>query len=143
MGRLLGIDYGQRRIGVALSDPCRIIASPLEMIPNSSDKEVLQRIRTLCKEHEVDGIVIGLPLNMDGTAGPIAEYVTAFAEKLRAATPLPVACWDERLSSKSAENALIEGGTRREKRKQLIDKIAAQIILQHYIDATTIITEEP
>jgi len=138
MGRMLGIDYGKKRIGIALCDPDRIIASPLEMVPNTSGKEVIRTLNALCEKHEVDQIVIGLPLNMDGTIGPIAIYVKEFAEKLKKATPIPVVYWDERLSSKTAEKALIEGGTRREKRKKLIDKIAAQIILQHYIDAHTL-----
>lgn len=134
MGRWLGIDYGERRIGVALSDPGHIIASPLHMIENNGGQAVRDVVQD-CEDHDVERIVVGLPYNMDGSKGASAEYAEAFAEKLREAAKRPVVMWDERLSTMTAEKALIEGGTRREKRKNLVDKIAAQVILQHYIDA--------
>jgi len=135
MARIVGLDFGTRRCGVAISDPMQIIASTHEVIEIGSEKELLRRIREICDEVEAERIVIGLPLNMDGSEGPSALASRAFAEKLVNKTGLPVETWDERLTTKTAEAALIEAGTRREKRKGLVDKLAAQIMLQHYLDS--------
>jgi len=112
-----------------------IIASAHEVIEIDSEKKLLRRIREICAEVEAERIVVGLPFNMDGSEGASATASKAFAEKLAEKIGLPVDMWDERLSTKSAEAALIEAGTRREKRKGLIDKVAAQIMLQHYLDS--------
>ena len=135
MSRVLGIDYGDRRIGIALSDPMRIIASPLCVIDNTGLRHALAEILALCEKHDVSQIVMGLPLNMNGTSGEAAQKVNHFMEELRRRTKIPVLTWDERLSTVSAQHALIEAGTRRENRKGLVDKVAAQIILQHWLDA--------
>ncbi len=133
--RCLGIDYGDRRIGLALSDPMRIIASALSVIDQRESQNACKEINALCVKHEVGTIVVGLPLNMDGSRGPRVEKTDAFITKLQAEVDLPIVTWDERLSSKSAEATLIEAGMRREKRKGIIDKVAAQVILQHYLDS--------
>ncbi|MEM7396320.1 MAG: Holliday junction resolvase RuvX, partial [Verrucomicrobiota bacterium] len=133
--RILGIDYGSKRMGYALSDPSAFLASSLTVKEYQSQKEVLRFTVELCREHEVTDIVIGWPRNMDGSLGPSAEAVDAFLEALSKRIDLPAHKWDERLSTKAAENVLIEAGTRRNKRKQVVDKMAAQIILQGFLDA--------
>lgn len=135
MGRLLGIDYGDKRCGIALSDPMRIIASAHDVIQNTGMDNVVKAVVTLCKEKEVEAIVVGWPLNMDGTEGPSAAKVATFMDKLRPAVGLKLVRWDERMSTQTAEATLIEAGTRREKRKGVIDKVAAQVLLQHYLDS--------
>jgi len=132
-GRILGIDHGDARIGVALSDPSAFLASPLCVI--KSTKTALDEIDALVKEHGVATIVVGLPRNMNGSYGPAAEKVRAFMEKLREKVGVPVEEWDERLSTVSAHNALREAGLNGKKRKDVVDKVAAQIILQNYLDA--------
>lgn len=135
MGRVLGVDLGSKRIGFAVSDPDRIIATALRMIECQSDKQIMTAIRTVLQECGAVLCVIGHPINMDGTKGPAAQRAQKFRDELASVQPVPVVLWDERLTTKSAHDVLIEAGTRREKRKGLVDKIAAQIMLQHYIDA--------
>jgi putative Holliday junction resolvase len=135
MGRLLGIDYGERRIGTALSDPMRIIASPHDVVDARDRPHALKQLADLCQTQEVDEIIVGLPRNMDGSCGESAEKARQLADDLKECTGLPVRMWDERLSTVTAQQTLIEAGTRREKRKGLVDKLAAQVILQHYMDA--------
>ena len=135
MGRILGIDYGSKRMGFAMSDPTQFLASSLSVFTYQHPDEPIREIRKLCEQHQIEKIVVGWPRNMDGSQGPMADTVWKFMEKLQAALGLPVEKWDERLSSKSAENVLIEAGTRREKRKLYVDKMAAQIMLQNYLDA--------
>ncbi|MGD9872732.1 MAG: Holliday junction resolvase RuvX [Kiritimatiellia bacterium] len=143
MSRALGIDYGDKRIGVALSDPMRIIASSLCVIENTGIKPSCAEVIALCEKHGVTQMVMGLPLNMNGTSGEAAQKAQHFAEELRKRTKIPVLMWDERLSTVSAQNALIEAGTRRENRRGLVDKVAAQIILQHWLDAQPAPEGEP
>ncbi len=133
MGRLLGIDHGDVRIGIALSDETAFLASPLTTVRNG--KGAIGEIVALVVEYAVETIVIGLPRNMDGSYGPATEKVRAFAEKLKAQTDVPVAEWDERLSTVSAHNDLREAGLDGRKRKDVVDKVAARIILQNYLDA--------
>jgi putative Holliday junction resolvase len=135
MGRLIGIDVGTKRFGVAVSDPLKMFASPHEVIKATGDKHALQEVVRICAEQEAEKLVVGLPLNMDGSRGPAAERVETLVEKLKTLVDVPVVLWDERLTTKTAEAALIEADTRRERRKDLVDKIAAQVLLQHYIDA--------
>lgn len=135
MPRILGIDYGERRIGVAISDETATIATPVDTLDGTAPQQAARRIVELATERSVEKIVVGLPMRMDGSSGPSAEYAKAFGERLLKAGSCPVVYWDERFSSRTAEQALIEGGARRQKRKQVIDKLAAQIILQHYLDA--------
>ncbi|MEI8206230.1 MAG: Holliday junction resolvase RuvX [Kiritimatiellales bacterium] len=133
MGRVLGIDHGDVRIGIALSDPTEFLASPLCVL--DSTKAGLDQIIGLIAEHEVEKIVVGLPRNMDGSYGSATAKVRTFIEKLKIKTAVPVFEWDERLSTVSAHNALREAGLDSKRRKGVVDKVAAQIILQNYLDA--------
>lgn len=135
MARTLGIDYGEKRIGLALSDDTGTVATPWRTIQVESHPKAAREIIADVERQLVEKIVVGLPMRMDGSSGPAAEKARAFAELLEAAASVPVVFWDERFSTRTAEQALIEGGTRRNRRKQLVDKLAAQIILQHYLDA--------
>lgn len=135
MPRILGLDPGERRIGLALSDPTEFLATPLTMIEVRGPAQAASEIAALCRKHDVASIVVGLPRRTDGSEGPEAEKARAFAARVGAATGLPVDLWDERFSTVTAQQALIEGGTRRDRRKELVDKIAAQITLQNYLDA--------
>jgi putative Holliday junction resolvase len=132
--RALGLDVGERRIGVALSDPEGILAIALTVIEAKSDDDALRRVIALAGEHEVERIVIGLPLSLDGSLGPQAQKVQSFAESLREYTELPVVTWDERYSTVDAERVLVEARVRRDKRKKHIDSVAAAVILQGYLD---------
>ncbi|ASS66279.1 MULTISPECIES: Holliday junction resolvase RuvX [Paenibacillus] len=132
--RLMGLDYGDRRIGVALSDPMGWTAQGLEVVQRRDGSE-MQRLAALAAEHEVVGIVVGLPKNMNGSIGPRGEICIAFAEELGQVLNLPVHLWDERLTTVSAERTLIEADVSRKKRKQVVDKMAAALILQNYLDS--------
>lgn len=142
MGRLLGMDYGQRRIGLALSDPTGTIASAHSVVEYDHEREALEQIAEVCRTHDVEAVVLGLPINMDGSEGGSAAAVRSFSVKLEKRVELPVRFWDERLSTRSAEAVLIEAGTSRQKRKGLVDKVSAQIMLQNYLDAKSPPTEE-
>lgn len=120
---------------MAVGDELGIIATPSGTANVSSDREAVAAVSAACAEKEIETIVVGLPLNMNGTKGPMAIKAEAFAEALREATGLPVVMWDERLSSRAAERAMLEADLSRRKRKGLVDKLAAQIILQSYLDA--------
>jgi putative Holliday junction resolvase len=133
MGRILGIDHGDVRIGIALSDPTEFLASSLCVL--DSTNAGLDRLVALILEHQVEKVVVGLPRNMDGSYGPATAKVRAFIEKLKTKTEVPIFEWDERLSTVSAHNALREAGLNGKKRKGVVDKVAAQIILQNYLDA--------
>lgn len=135
MPRILGVDYGQRRIGFALSDPDAIVASAREVVEVRGEAQALAAIEQACRTWGVERIVLGLPINMDGSRGPAAQLVERVAGLLRAQVHLPVDLWDERLTTRAAHGVLMEAGTRREKRKGLVDKVAAQMLLQCYLDA--------
>ena len=132
--RKMALDYGEIRIGIAFSDMLNIIANAYETYTRKDLDTDLKYLNKLCIEKQVDTIVLGLPINMDGTEGERAHATREFAEKLKQETNLPVKFLDERLTSVSAEKLLIEADMRREKRKQVIDKISASIILQNYLD---------
>ena len=132
--RKMALDYGEVRIGIAFSDMLNIIASSYETYTRRDLESDLDYLAKLAKEKEVDEIVIGLPKNMDGTEGERAMATREFGDKLQEATKLKIKYFDERLTSVSAEKLLIEADMRREKRKQVIDKISATIILQNYLD---------
>jgi putative Holliday junction resolvase len=134
-GRILGVDLGERRIGLALSDPTGFLASALRTAEVANPGEALKAVAAAAQEAGAVKVVIGLPRNMDGSLGPAAQKALKFVEDLRARIAAPVDTWDERLTTKSAHAVLIEAGTRREKRKGLVDRIAAQIMLQNYLDA--------
>lgn len=131
----MALDHGTRRIGVALTDELKIIASPLEYIPTDSMDKVIERLQQLIREKEVELILIGMPRNMDGTYGPAAEKVNEFIAALQPHITTPVKTWDERLTSVMANRALLEGNVRRDQRKQKVDKMAAAILLQSYLDS--------
>lgn len=133
--RKIALDIGDVRIGIATSDPMGIIASGYQTFTRTKNQaNDLMFIAELAKEKECDTFVLGLPINMDGTEGKRVELIKEFAGNLSKYTNLKIVFQDERLSTVSAEKALIESGMRREKRKQVIDKVAATIILQSYLD---------
>ncbi|EPY06139.1 Holliday junction resolvase [Paenibacillus sp. E194] len=132
--KILGLDYGDRRIGVAISDAFGWTAQGLEVIERRKPENDLKRLGDIVKEHGVEAFVLGLPKNMNGTVGPRGELSMSFAEQLKQSFGLPVHLWDERLSTVSAERALLEADVSRKKRRQVIDKMAATIILQTYLD---------
>lgn len=132
--RKMGIDYGDKRIGIALTDALCIISSPFEVYQNVGEEDALNHLNDIIKQYDVDDIAMGLPLNMDGTEGERAVIHRCFGEKLEKLSGVKVNYIDERLTSAEAEDILIASGVRREKRKELIDKISAQIILQTYIN---------
>jgi len=133
--RILGIDHGTVRIGIALSDELKMIATPLEYIPADPFADFIERLKEIIRDKEVEQIVVGMPRNMDGSYGPAAEKVREFVAFLKDAITVPIQLWDERLTTVSAQTSLIAAGTRREKRKEKVDKIAAAIILQGYLDS--------
>jgi putative holliday junction resolvase len=133
--RILGLDYGDRRIGVALSDVFGWTAQGLEMIERKREGEDIRRIAELVKVHEVESIVVGLPKNMNGTIGPRGEICMEFAEELRQTLSMPVHLWDERLTTVAATRTLLEADVSRRKRKLVVDKMAAALLLQNYLDA--------
>ncbi|HMC83610.1 MAG TPA: Holliday junction resolvase RuvX [Candidatus Polarisedimenticolia bacterium] len=132
--RCLGLDVGEKRIGLALSDPLGWTAGPLPVLTRVSWKGDLARIRELVERLEVRRVVVGLPIRMDGTSGEAAERTLHFVERLKSAVRVAVETWDERLSTREAERMLIGADVRREKRRQVIDGVAASLILQAYLD---------
>ena len=132
--RILALDHGSKRIGVAVSDETKTIAQPLEFIPAEPFADFLERLKKLLAEKEIDLILVGLPRNMDGSYGPAALKVQAFAGVLRTAVAIPIKTWDERLTSAQANKILIQANVRRDKRKEKVDKMAAAILLQSYLD---------
>lgn len=132
--RLLGLDVGTKTIGLALSDVTRTIASGLTTLMRGKFATDAQRLLDLAREHGVGGFVIGLPVNLDGTDGPRAQATRAFTRNLARLTELPILLWDERLSTAAAERTLLEADMSRRRRAQVIDKVAATLILQSALD---------
>ncbi|MDA8211249.1 MAG: Holliday junction resolvase RuvX [Clostridia bacterium] len=134
--RIMGLDVGDATIGVAVSDPMGWTAQGIEVIRRrGKEAEDFRRLSELISQWEVERIVVGLPKNMNGTIGPRAEKVLEFTGRLAEATGLPVETWDERLSTVVAEKALIQADVSRGKRKKVVDKLAAVIILQGWLDS--------
>ena len=133
-GALVGLDLGTVTIGVAVSDGMRSVASPLETIKRKKFGLDAARLLEICKGRDVKGIVLGLPMNMDGSEGPRCQSTRAFARNLEKLTDLPIAYWDERLSTVAAERALLEADTSRKRRAEVIDHVAASYILQGLLD---------
>ena len=136
--RIMGLDYGTKTVGVAVSDPLGITAQAVETIVRKSEnklRQTLARIEALAKEYEVEKFVLSLPKHMNNDIGERAEKALEFGEMLRRRTGLEVVMWDERLTTASAERTLIETGIRRENRKQYVDQIAAVFILQGFLDS--------
>lgn len=139
--RVMGLDYGSKTVGVAISDPLGITAQGIETIHRKAEnklRQTLARIEALAKEYEVDRLVLGFPKNMNNTIGDRAEKSLEFKEMLERRTGLPVIMWDERLTTVEAERTLMESKVRREDRKKYVDKIAAVFILQGYLDSVYI-----
>lgn len=134
MSRILGVDLGERYIGLALSDPLRITAQGLETLTRRGLPEDLGRLRDLIDCHQVEEIVVGLPRNMNGTYGPQAEKAREFIQLLGRELDLPVSEWDERLTTRAADRVLLEADVSRKKRKTVVNQMAAQLILQGYLD---------
>lgn len=132
--RILGLDVGEKRIGVALSDPLGITAQGLSVINRSRVPEDVAAIKTIIEQNEVETIVVGLPLNMKGEQGPQAQRVKSFVWRLREKTDVPVAWVDERLTTVQGERALRLSNASSRTRKKVIDQVAAQLILQQYLD---------
>ncbi len=135
MLRILGLDFGDKRIGVAVSDPLGITAQGITMFIRETEGGEYNKLADLVEELDVKKIVVGIPKNMDGSLGPQGEKVMEFVRSLKRKLKLPVETFDERLTTKQADNILIEAGLSRKKRKGVIDKVAGTIILQAYLDA--------
>jgi putative Holliday junction resolvase len=133
-GKLLGLDLGTKTIGIALSDGMRYSATPLETIRRTKFTADAERIKALVAENRAVGIVLGLPLNMDGSEGPRAQSTRAFARNLARLVDIPLAFWDERLSTTAVTRTLIEADVRRDRRAEVVDKLAASYILQGALD---------
>ena len=132
--RILALDPGTKRIGVAVSDELKLIAQPLEFVPAEPFADFLTRLKQLVQEKEVELILVGMPRNMDGTYGPAATRVQEFVTELKKAIPLRIKKWDERFTTSQANRILIDANVRRDKRKEKVDKMAAAILLQSYLD---------
>jgi putative holliday junction resolvase len=134
--RILGIDHGTKRIGIAVSDELGMLAHPLEFIPAEPLSKFLERLKAIISEKEISLIIVGMPRNMDGSYGPAAEKVREFIGHLKESIVLPIKTWDERLTSAQANRLLIQADVRRADRKEIVDKMAAAILLQSYLDST-------
>jgi putative Holliday junction resolvase len=132
--RLIGIDLGTKTLGLALSDVTRMVASPLDTLVRGKFTIDANRLNKLAAEYGVGGFVIGLPVNLDGTEGPRAQSTRAFARNLSRLLPLPILLWDERLTTQAAERMLIDADQSRKRRSEVIDKLAATLILQGALD---------
>ena len=133
-GKLMGLDVGLARIGVAVCDPLRLAARPLTVVKRRSRREDFGVLAEMVTVEEVEAIICGLPLNMDGSEGPRCQKTRAFARNLSRLTELPIGFWDERLSTVAAERALLEADTSRKRRGEVIDHVAAGFILQGVLD---------
>jgi putative pre-16S rRNA nuclease len=140
--RYLGLDVGDRRIGVALSDETATLASGLETITRVGPKKDPKAVAELVRKHEVGEVVVGLPRKLDGTVGPQAEKVLAFVEQLKNVLAVPVVPWDERFTTVVAHQALAEAEASRRERKANVDKVSAILILQNYLDARKVAEAE-
>jgi len=132
--RILAIDHGTKRMGIAISDELQVIAQPVEFIPAEPFADFLTRLKGLLRDKEVELIVVGMPRNMNGSYGPAALKVQDFVAALKNAVTVPIRTWDERLTSAQANRFLLEGNVRREKRKEKVDQMAAAILLQSFLD---------
>lgn len=135
LGRLLGIDLGSKTLGLSLSDTGRRIATPMETLRRKRLATDAGNLRIVCERHEVAGIVLGLPINMNGTEGPRAQSTRAFAGNLQGRIDLPILFWDERLSTSAVTRTLLAADVSRRRRAQVVDKMAAAYILQGALDA--------
>ena len=132
--RVLGVDFGEKRIGLAVSDPLGMTAQGLPTLENKGKKRMLAEFEKLCKREEVNELVIGLPRNMDGSFGPKANEIQALVPELEKTLKIPILTWDERLTSRQAGRLMIEEGLSRRRQKQHSDRLAATLILQSYLE---------
>ena len=135
MLRILALDHGTKRIGVAISDELKMLAHPMEFILAESMPAFVERLKTILAEKPCELILVGMPRNMDGSFGPAAEKVREFIAKLQPLVTLPIKTWDERLTSTQANRMMTEGNVRRDQRKLKVDAMAAALLLQSYLDA--------
>lgn len=133
--RVMGLDFGDKTIGVAVSDPLGFTAQSKGVIRRTNLTEDLKKLKEYIEKHEIEEIVVGMPLNMNGTRGPRVEKTEQFINYLKKRIELPIKTWDERLSTKEAERVLLEADMSRKKRKGVIDQLAAAIILQSFLDS--------
>ena len=131
---ILGIDLGKKRTGIAVSDISQKIASPFKVIENMKFNEVLKILKKIVTERDICAIIVGDPINMNGSIGPKSQSSRSFIKNLSKELDIPILLWDERLTTVSAERSLLEADIPRKKRQQVIDKIAASIILQNFLD---------
>ena len=134
MHKIMALDIGTKRIGIALSDYLQVIATPHSFISRTPENVAIEEITKIAKENRVEKIVVGVPINMDGTRGPRSEKATAFAAKLSKATGIETVLYDERLSTMNAHRIMNDTNTRGQKRKDTVDTLSAQLILQSYMD---------
>jgi putative Holliday junction resolvase len=140
--RLLGLDVGDKRVGIALSDESATLASGLDTLERVGPRKDLKAIAALVRQHGVSDVVVGLPRNLDGSLGPQAQKVLQFMDELRPVVKVPVVSWDERFTSAMATQTLIEAGVSRRGRKGVVDKVAATLILQSYLDYLKVVDPE-
>src|SRR6476646_11689564 len=140
MNRILGFDFGRARIGVAISDELQLLAHPLETIP--ANQQSAARVAEIVREKNVDRVVAGIPRQMNGQIGSAATEVLAFVEKLRAILPCPIVTWDERLTTVAAHRALRDAGKQTRDTRGYVDQVAAQMILQSYLDSRSLKSAE-
>jgi putative Holliday junction resolvase len=133
--RIIGLDWGTRRLGFAASDPDGILSLPLEAIEVRDPKHTIEVVKVVCDRESADMLVVGMPFNMDGSSGEMVAHVEAFIEKMREVVSIPIETWDERLTTMGVENAMRRDNVKSDKRKKLRDKLAAQAILQGYLDS--------
>ncbi len=133
--RILALDHGTKRIGVAVSDELKMLAQPLDFIPAQPFADALVKLKALLLAKEVELIVVGMPRNMDGSYGPAAEKVREFIAALQEEVAVPIRTWDERLTSTQANRLLIQSNVRRAERKERVDGAAAAILLQSYLES--------
>src|SRR5579864_7964771 len=131
--RILALDHGTKRIGIAVSDELKMIAQPLEFVLAEPFLDFLERLKEIIAEKNVELLLVGMPRNMDGSYGPAAEKVRAFMAALKEVVTIPIKTWDERLTSTQANRYLIAANVRRDQRKEKVDKTAAAILLQSYL----------
>ena len=136
--RVLAIDHGSKRMGIALSDPSGMIALPMEFIPAEPFHAFLIRLKEILREKEVELMIVGMPRNMDGTYGPAAAKVQEFVAVLKENIIIPIRTWDERLTSTQANRMLIQANVRRQDRKEKVDAAAAAILLQSFLDSRAV-----
>lgn len=132
--RIIGLDVGERRIGISVSDPEKKVAIGLKTLERENTRKDIEKIEDIIKDYQVEEIVLGYPKNMDGSIGSTAKKVLEFGEELRGFVNLNVVFWDERVTTLEAEKVLIKGNVRRRKRKEIIDTLSAILILQNYLD---------